>query len=99
MKKGEWTFLTNHGRLFSYIAKHPKSTAQGIAQEAGLSIRAVQNIITDLEKDGYITRHREGRCNRYTVNPEMPMRHPLEHDHPVGNILLALGYQSHRRNS
>ena len=99
MKKGEWTFLTNHGRLFSYIAKHPKSTAQGIAQEAGLSIRAVQKIITDLEKDGYITRHREGRCNRYTVNPEMPMRHPLEHDHPVGNILLALGYQSHRRYS
>lgn len=97
MIKREWTFLTNHGRLFAYIAKHPKSTAQGIAQEAGLSIRAVQKIINDLETGGYITRHREGRCNRYTVNPEMPMRHPLEQDHPVGDILLALGYRSQKK--
>lgn len=92
MKKAEWTFLTNHGRLLAYIAKHPQSTAQEIAQEARLSIRAVQQIITDLEKVGYIARHKEGRCNRYTVHLERPMRHPLERDHAVGDILLALGY-------
>lgn len=97
MIKREWTFLTNHGRLFAYIAKNPKSTAQGIAQEAGLSIRAVQKIITDLETGGYVTRHREGRCNRYAVNPEMPMRHPLERDHSVGDILLALGYRAQKK--
>jgi predicted transcriptional regulator len=93
MKKGEWTFLTNHGRLLAYIAKHPQSTAQGIAQEAGLSIRAVQKIITDLEEGGYLARHREGRRNRYTINPGMPMRHPLERDHSVGDVLLALGLE------
>jgi predicted transcriptional regulator len=94
MKKKEWTFLTNHGRVFSYIAKHPQNTTQEFAQRAGLSIRAVQQIITDLEKGGYIARYKEGRRNRYTIYPEIPMRHRLEREHAVGDILQALGYKT-----
>jgi DNA-binding MarR family transcriptional regulator len=94
MKRKEWTFLTNHGRVLVYIAKHPQNTTQDTAHRAGLSIRAVQQIITDLEKSGYIVRYKEGRCNRYTIHPEIPMRHRLERDHAVGDILLALGYKS-----
>jgi DNA-binding MarR family transcriptional regulator len=91
MRKGEWTFLSNHGRVFVYLAKHPKSTSQEIAQEANLSIRTVQNIIDELEINGYVARQKEGRCNRYTVHPELPMRHKLEKDHSVGEILRVLG--------
>ena len=90
MRKGEWTFLTNHARILGYIAKHPQATAQEIAQEASLSIRGVQNIITDLANGGYITKQREGRHNRYTVHADQSMRHPLERDHTVGEG-LALG--------
>jgi len=93
LKKGEWTFLTNHGRVFVYIAKHPQSTTQEMAQEAGITLRAVQKIITELEAGGYIVRHKEGRCNRYSVYSEMPMRHRLEREHAVGDILQALGYR------
>lgn len=92
LKKGEWTFLTNHGRVLAYIAKHPQSTTQEIAQEAGVTLRAVQKIITQLEAAGYIAWEKEGRRNRYTVNPMLPMRHRLEHEHAVGDILQALGY-------
>lgn len=92
MKKGEWTFLTNHGRVLAYIAKHPQSTTQEIAQEVGITLRAVQKIITELEAGGYIARKKEGRRNRYTVNPLLPMRHRLEQEHTVGDILQALGY-------
>ena len=91
MKKGEWTFLTNHGRVLAYIAKHPQSTTQEIAQEAGITLRAVQKIITELESRGYLARKKEGRRNRYTVNPLLPMRHRLEREHSVGDILQALG--------
>jgi predicted transcriptional regulator len=41
LKKGEWTFLTNHGRVLVYIAKRPRSTTQEIAREAGITLRAV----------------------------------------------------------
>lgn len=92
MKQKDWTFLTNHGRILAYIAKHPRTTAQQVAEEAGLSIRAVQQIITDLETGGYVERHKEGRNNRYIIHPEIPMRHRLEKEHMVGEILQALGY-------
>ena len=94
MKKGEWTFLTNHGRVLTYIARNPEQTTQTIAQEAGITLRAVQKIITELEASGYLVRQKEGRRNRYAVYPEMPMRHRLERDHAVGDILAALGYSA-----
>ena len=94
MKRGEWTFLTNHGRVLAFIAKHPQSTTQEIAQEAAITLRSVQKIITELESEGYVFRKKEGRRNRYTVNSLLPMRHRLERDHTIGDILVALGYNA-----
>jgi hypothetical protein len=96
LKKGKWTFLTNHGRVFAYIAKCPRSTTQEIAQEAGITLRAVQKIIAELECGGYIERHKEGRRNGYSVHTEMPMRHPLEREYPVGDFLRGLGYRPNK---
>jgi hypothetical protein len=88
---GQWTFLSNHGRVFVYITKNPRSTTEVISREVSLSQRGVQKIIAELETAGYIVRHREGRRNHYIVHPELPMRHPLEQEHAVGDLLLALG--------
>ena len=91
MKKGEWTFLSNHGRVLAYIAGHSQITTREIAQQANITLRTVQKIIADLDTAGYIVRKKEGRCNRYIVHPEVPMRHRLQRDHTVGDMLLALG--------
>ena len=98
MEKGQWTFLSNHGRVFVYIAKQPKSTTEVISREVGLTQRGVQKIIAELEVAGYIARRKEGRCNLYIVHPELPMRHHLEHEHAVGDILQALGYNPKKEN-
>ena len=89
MENKKWTFLSNHGRVFSYLARHPDNTTQLIAQEVGLSIRAVQKIIDDLENDGYLHRQKIGRCNHYSIHPDMPMRHRMESDHTVRELLLT----------
>jgi len=91
LKRGQWTFLSNYGRVFVYIAKHPRSTTEVISREVSLTQRGVQMIIAELEAAGYIARHKEGRCNWYTVHPELPMRHQLERDYVVGDLLFALG--------
>ncbi|HXY74839.1 MAG TPA: winged helix-turn-helix domain-containing protein [Dehalococcoidales bacterium] len=91
MEKGQWTFLSNHGRVFEYIAKAPRSTTEAISRDVGLTQRGVQKIITELEDAGYIARRKEGRNNRYIVHPELPMRHNLERQHAVGDLLQALG--------
>jgi DNA-binding MarR family transcriptional regulator len=90
VEKRQWTFLSNHGRVFVFIANHPKSTTELISREVGLTQRGVQKIITELEAAGYIARHRDGRCNFYTIHPELPMRHELESDHAVGELLRVL---------
>jgi predicted transcriptional regulator len=62
-----------------------------IAQEVGISERAVQGIIGDLVAAGYVIRERDGRRNHYTINLDGDLRHPLEHDHTVGELLTMLG--------
>jgi DNA-binding MarR family transcriptional regulator len=98
MKKGQWTFLTNHGRVLAFISKRPQSTTREIAQEADITLRAVQKIITELEVEGYVCRKKEGRRNRYTVNPLLPMRHRLERKHAIGEVLEALGQNFRRKD-
>jgi predicted ArsR family transcriptional regulator len=93
MQNKEWTFLSNHGKILVYLAKYQKNTAQVIAQEVGLSIRAVQQIIDDLERDGYLHRRKVGRCNHYIIHSGKAMRKHLETEYAVGKVLQAIGCQ------
>jgi len=91
MIEKNWEFFSNHGLIFIYLAKNSNSTVQVIAQEIGLSIRAVQNIIHDLEESGYLTKQKIGRCNRYMINSGMPLPHRLNQDYTVADLLSVLG--------
>jgi predicted HTH transcriptional regulator len=92
LKTHKWTFLTYHGRVLVYISKHPDATCREIAREVGVTEREIQKVIHDLVADGYAIRKKNGRSNTYTIHPELPMRHQLEQDHSVGDVLNALGY-------
>ena len=83
-----WTFLTNQARVFVFVAKHPYSTIKHISWNTDLTERTVQNILAQLEASGCISRKKVGRRNIYTVNPLAPMRHELERNHTVGEILM-----------
>ena len=91
MKRKDWAFLSNHGRIFTYLAKHPQVTIQVLAHRTGLSIRAVSDVLDDLEEEGYLTREKIGRANRYEVNPAKSLRHRLEKNKSTGDLLLGLG--------
>jgi predicted transcriptional regulator len=90
-RERRWTFLTNHAHALVCIAADPGIRIQDIADRVGITLRAAQDIVTDLVTAGYITRTRVGRRNRYEVHPELPFRHPLEQDHQVGELLEAIG--------
>ena len=91
MKKGEWTFITNHCRLLAYLTKYPKASAQEIAFATGLSLRGVCKIIEELKVGGYVSWQKEGRRNHYTVHADQPMRYGLEKGCKVGDVLTAVG--------
>jgi len=93
----EWTFLSNHGLVLSYIAHHPRITARELANVVGITERATRKIIADLLETGYITKKREGRRNRYRVDPDLALRHPIHGETAVGELLEALGWKRPRR--
>lgn len=87
-----WTFLTNHAHVLNCIAADPDIRLRDVADRVGITERAAQLIVSDLVAGGYLTRTRVGRRNRYEVHREQPMRHPVEQDHEVGELLVALGF-------
>lgn len=85
-----WTFLSNHGHVMVCLARDPDVRLRDIAEDVGITERAVQGIVADLVRAGYIDKERSGRRNHYELHPEMPMRHPLESDHLLGELLAAI---------
>ncbi len=90
----EWTFLTNHALVMVSIAKKRDPTAREIGDDVGVTERTAHKIMMDLEKDGYITKTKIGRRNRYRINPNLPMK---KADVSVGELLELMGWK--RRKS
>ncbi len=92
-----WKFLTNHALVLCIIAQHPRITAREIAMTIGITEKATRNIISDLETDGYVEKKKEGRRNRYKIDPDMPLRSETQQDKAIGDLLEILGWK--RRKS
>ncbi|HYP15119.1 MAG TPA: winged helix-turn-helix domain-containing protein [Bryobacteraceae bacterium] len=89
-----WTFLTNHSHVLLCLAEDPEIRLRDVAEKVGITERAAQRIVADLQNEGYITAERIGRRNRYVVHPEAPLRHPMEERNAVGTLLNLLGIPS-----
>jgi DNA-binding MarR family transcriptional regulator len=87
---GTWAFLTNHANVLVCIARDPDSRARDIAEQVGITERAAQRILADLIADGYVTRTKVGRRNRYEIDPRGHLRHPVVRDLSVGPLIEVL---------
>lgn len=91
MSHTPWTFLTNHAQVLLCVAGNPRLTAREIAAAVGITERAVQRILVDLEQTGYISHARDGRRNTYQIHTDRPMRHPAQQGHAIRDLLNLLG--------
>ena len=82
-----WTFLTNHAHVLLVIAREPTARLRDVAASVGITERAAQAIVADLEAAGYLHRERVGRRNEYTINTAGSFRHPAETDHRIGDLI------------
>ena len=85
-----WTFLTNHAHVLIAISRNPELRQRDISQLVGITEGAVQRILHELEDAGFLVRERVGRRNRYHVDADRSLRHPLERDHTVAEILRSV---------
>jgi predicted transcriptional regulator len=82
-----WTFLTNHAHVLIVLSKNPSTVLREVAVRVGITERAVQRIIADLERDGFIEREKVGRQNSYRLRSKQPLRHPIEAHRSIGDLI------------
>lgn len=82
-----WTFLTNHAQVLVCIAHDPGIRLREIGETVGISERAAHRIVGELDAAGYVSRERQGRRNRYTINARLPLPDQLAREQSVGALL------------
>ncbi len=87
---GSWTFLTNHAHVLVCLRMDATLRVRDLAEHVGITERAAHRILAELTRSGYVGKEREGRRNRYRLNLDHPMRHPLERSRPVRDLVEAL---------
>jgi DNA-binding transcriptional ArsR family regulator len=70
------SFLTNHFYVLRALSGAEGPTLREVAGQVGITERAVQRIVGELEEAGYLKRRREGRRNRYALGEGTPGREP-----------------------
>jgi DNA-binding MarR family transcriptional regulator len=85
-----WTFLTNHSHVLILLSQNPDLVLREVAARVGITERAVQRIIADLEAAGCIEIEKVGRRNRYRILDTQSLRHPIEAHHTIGDLVRMI---------
>ncbi len=86
----KWTFFTNHAHVLFCISEDPDITLREVAMRVGITERATQRIVAELEESGYLQHERVGRRNHYELIDDAPLRHSIEGHTTIGDILAVL---------
>lgn len=86
----QWTLFSNHGHVLLYLAREPDARLRDVAENVGITERAVQKIVRDLQEGGVISVRKQGRRNRYRINGRKPLRHELEAHRSIGSLVRLM---------
>ncbi|MGH1344010.1 MAG: winged helix-turn-helix transcriptional regulator [Nannocystales bacterium] len=85
-----WTFLSNYAHVLVCLARDPDITLREVAEQVGVTERAIHRIVGELTTAGVVVKEREGRRNHYTLSLSTPLRHPLEEGKTISDLLSGL---------
>ena len=85
--EGNWTFFSNHAHVLVCLLRTPEATLREVADQVGITERAVQRIVAELEEGGVLERSKAGRRNTYRLFLDQPLKHPLEARHTIREVL------------
>ena len=91
-----WTLLTNHAHVLFCISLDPDIRMREVANKVGITERATQRIVAELEEAGYLRHERHGRRNHYEVALNKHLRHPIERHVSVAELIGRLAGNSDR---
>lgn len=75
---GKWTLFSNHGHVLVCLARDSEARLRDVAADVGITERAVQKIVRDLQQGGMVSVTKNGRRNNYRIHKKKNLRHDLE---------------------
>ncbi len=85
-----WTFFSNNAHVLVCLIHTPQPTTRNIAVQVGITERAVQRIIKKMVEAGVLKVSKYGRRNRYELDLDQQLRHPLESHKTIGEFLQLM---------
>lgn len=82
-----WTLFSNYAHVLICLANDPDMRMREVAVQVGITERAVQRIVAELEAADILSKERDGRRNHYVVHYDRPLLHPLEAHCSIGTLL------------
>ena len=89
-----WTIFSNHGHVLVCLARDSEARLRDVASDVGLTERAVQKIVRDLQECDMISVSKHGRRNRYRLNHKKALRHDLEAHCSLGELIELVAHNS-----
>lgn len=89
-KNDSWTFFSNHTHVLVCLTHTPQPTMRQMAIQVGITERAVQRILAKLIAAGVVSVKKKGRQNRYKIDYDQQLRHPLETHKTIGEFIRLI---------
>ncbi len=87
---GGWSFVSNHGRVLLFLADDPGMRLHDIAARLHITERTAHGIVTDLTTAGYLSKHKDGRRDRYQILADQPLPEPITREKTFREVLAVL---------
>ena len=86
-----WTLFSNHGHVLVCLIRDSESRLRDVAADVGITERAVQKIVRDLQDGGMVSVTKKGRRNQYRVHSKKSLRHELEAHCTLSDLINIIG--------
>lgn len=85
-----WTLFSNHGHVLVCLARDPNARLRDVAADVGITERAVQKIVRDLQQGELVSVSKQGRRNCYSIHGKNHLRHDLEAHCTVADLMALV---------
>jgi DNA-binding Lrp family transcriptional regulator len=85
-----WTIFSNHGHVLFCLTRDPEARLRDVAADVGITERAVQKIVRDLQDGGMISITKSGRRNRYRIHKKQTLRHEIEASCKIRDLIKVV---------
>ncbi len=89
-----WTLFSNHGHVLVCLARDAEARLRDVAADVGITERAVQKIVRDLQDGDMVSVTKNGRRNQYRIHYKQSLRHELEADCSLGDLIKVVNKRS-----